>query len=275
MGELTVDQGRAGGAGVDPALADRVIEALLLAGLPVAYGGHGPGVRLVPGGDDDGDGGAMALRWVCSARLEDAAAAGSDGPWHRARRLVVDSVETALAEFLPALGVPAERLPDLGVTRVGPLPAAEPLPVPGPLSAAEPLPHPEPLSAAEPPVLARAAAGSLPGPAGVDPELTATVRRIAALAGLPVADRPGSAGVVLGPHAADDEGDGVVPGTADLDWRPSRQLPGGDEPDGARVAVTGAMRHALGAALNAGGLPTAWHRPRHRPAHLHAVPPPR
>ncbi|MFJ1757875.1 hypothetical protein [Kitasatospora sp. NPDC088134] len=264
MGELTVVQGRAGGARVDPALADRVIEALLLAGLPVAYGGHGPGVRLVPGEDD---GGVLTLRWICSARWEDAAAAGSGDPGHRARRLVADSMETALAEFLPALGVPAERLPEPGGTGVGPLPATAPPatapPALGPAAAEQ--------TAAE----QTAFAPSAFAPTAVDPGLAATVRRIAALAGLPLADRPGAAGITLALHAADDADDGVAPGTADLDWRPSRQLPGGDEPDGVRVAVTGALRHALGATLNAGGLPTAWHRPRHRPAHLHAVPPPR
>src|SRR6478609_9060846 len=88
-------------AEVDPLLADRVVEALLMVGLPVAHGGHGPGVHLVATGADGTAAGSdpeqwpLTLRWLCSARLEDAAAAGGDGPWPRTRQAVVDSLETA------------------------------------------------------------------------------------------------------------------------------------------------------------------------------------
>ncbi|RKE23381.1 hypothetical protein [Streptomyces sp. TLI_171] len=241
------------GARVDPELADRVTEALLLAGLPVAYGGHGPGVLLCPTGPEhaaDPCLGAITLRWVASARLEEAAAAGGpDGPWHRMRESVADSMETALAEFLPALGIPAERLPSCARTRVGPLP--------------------EP--SGERPRGAAAPAEPSPAEADVHPQLADAVRRIAVLAGVPVAAGGHGAGITVRPHASED--DPQAAGTVDLDWQPSRRLPRDHRPDSPYTAVRSAMRHALGATLSACGLPTSWHRPQHRPAHLHALPP--
>ncbi|KIQ65777.1 hypothetical protein TR51_18695 [Kitasatospora griseola] len=212
---------------LDPALADRVTEALLLAGLPVAHGGHGPGVHLRP------DGAAIVLRWLASPRLEDAATAG-DGqrPAATARQLVADAVENALAELLPALGLDADRTTVRGAAD---RPAVAP-----------------PDADAPPPVAP-----------GIRADIVTAVRRSATLAGLPVAARPGGAGIVL--HAGDPAG------LAALDWNPSPRLPrrDGEQPD-TRTAVQNAMRHALGIALRAAGLDLAWHRPAGRPAQLRA-----
>ncbi|MFD8598332.1 hypothetical protein ACFV1L_25340 [Kitasatospora sp. NPDC059646] len=211
------------GAGLDPVLADRVTEALLLAGLPVAHGGHGPGVHLLP----DGAPGAVVLRWLASPRLEDAATAGGGpNPAAATRQLVADAVENALAEFLPALGLDAEHTTVRGAAG---LPAAAP---------------PEPNS-----------------PPPVDPavraDLVTAVRRSAALAGLPLATRPGAAGITL---------TACTPtGLPDLGWNPSPRLPADVRP-----AVRDAVRHALGVALAATGLHLTWHRPPGIPPQLRA-----
>ncbi|KDN80648.1 hypothetical protein [Kitasatospora cheerisanensis] len=202
------------GAGLDPVLADRVTEALLLAGLPVAHGGHGPGVRLAP----DPAAGAVVLHWLASPRLEDAATAGGENPAAATRQLVADAVENALAEFLPALGLDAELTT---VRAAAGLPAAAP---PVPYSALPPV---------DPAVRA---------------ELVTAVRRSAALAGLPLATRPGAAGITL---------TACTPtGLPDLGWNPSPRLPAALRP-----AVRDAVRHALGVALAATGLHLTWHRP--------------
>ncbi|MGW4383563.1 hypothetical protein [Kitasatospora sp. NPDC004531] len=214
-------------------LADRVTEALLLAGLPIAHGGHGPGVHLAP------DGGAIVLRWLASARLEDAATAG-DGRTASAttRRLVADAVENALAELLPALGLDAarEERPERTTVR---------------RATAQLVLEPAELTS-RPPV-----------DPGLRADVVTAVRRSAALAGLPLAGRPGGAGITL---AACDPA-----GPAALDWNPSPRLAphDGATPD-ARTAVQNAMRHALGVALRAAGLDLAWHRPKGRPAELRA-----
>ncbi|MFJ5924342.1 hypothetical protein ACIQF6_17255 [Kitasatospora sp. NPDC092948] len=225
---LTSEPGTAVRDRLDPVLADRVTEALLLTGLPVAHGGHGPGVHLLPDGD------AVVLRWLASPRLEDAATAGGGpNPAATARQLVADAVENALAELLPALGLDAERTTVRGGA------ADRPAVAPG----TPPAPDTPPVDP------------------GVRADVVAAVRRSAALAGLPVAARPGGAGITLGNAA----------GLADLDWNPSPRLPRQDgELPNPRTAVQNAMRHALGIALRAGGLDLAWHRPPGRPAQLRA-----
>jgi len=209
-----------------------VTEALLLAGLPVAHGGHGPGVHLRP------DGGTVVLRWLASPRLEDAATAGGGpNPAATARQLVADAVENALAELLPTLGLDAEltgspaHLTVRGST--GTRPALAP-------------PDPD----ATPPVAP-----------GIRADVVTAVRRSATLAGLPMAARPGGAGITL--HPCDP------PGLAALDWNPSPRLPhhSGEQPT-TRTAVQNALRHTLGVALRAAGLDLAWHRPPGRPAQL-------
>ncbi|WP_167346439.1 hypothetical protein [Kitasatospora phosalacinea] len=247
-------------ARVDPLLADRVVEALLLVGLPVAHGGHGPGVHLCATETDGSDGTPdrdlwpVTLRWLCSARLEDAAAAADSGggagsPWPRTRQSVVNSVETALAEFLPALGLTATRTAPDGPTLVGPgepvVPAAA-LTADGPLGA----------SAGEPPAVEPPAA-----------EVVAAVRRGAALAGLPLARHPRAAGVALTacPPVADAAGAAPV---VDAAWRSSPRLPGSPA---VSTAVGEAMHHAVGTALTACGLRTSWHRPPDGAPHLHVA----
>ncbi|MFD8478228.1 hypothetical protein [Kitasatospora sp. NPDC059673] len=229
-------------AGLDPALADRVTEALLLAGLPVAHGGHGPGVHLVPNGE------ALVLRWLASPRLEEAATAGGGRhPATAARQLVADAVENALAELLPVFGLDAERAtttPERTTVRGSadrPEPGTDLAPPASP-PASPPAPPP-----VHPPVHP-----------GVRPEIVTAVRRSATLAGLPVATRPGGAGITLGDCSAT--------GLADLGWNPSPRL-AAPHPT---TAVQNAMCHALGIALRATGLHLTWHRPPAGPAQLRA-----
>ncbi|GAA2097767.1 hypothetical protein GCM10009759_28160 [Kitasatospora saccharophila] len=262
---LTVSGARE--ARVDPRLSDRVVEALLLVGLPVAHGGHGPGVHLLPTGADAAAGGSdperwpITLRWLCSARLEDAAAAGGDGPWPRTRQVVVDSLETALAELLPSLGLRATRATSNGPTLVGP--GADP-------GAGE----------ADAPD-APGASGSVVAPTGaatLPADAVAAVRRSAALAGLPLALGPRAAGVALAvcaplqaeaaAAAADAETGAAADPVVDVAWRSSPQLPGSPP---VATAVREAMHHAVGTALTACGLRTSWHRPPDGPPHLHAA----
>ncbi|RAJ40046.1 hypothetical protein K353_03534 [Kitasatospora sp. SolWspMP-SS2h] len=260
MGVHGVAAAGARAARVDPLLADRVVEALLLVGLPVAHGGHGPGVHLFAtggaAGDGCGDGDGvdpdrwpLTLRWLCSARLEDAAAAaGADSPWPRTRQVVADSVETALAELLPALGLAAVRETPEGPTRVGPAdPAAAAAAPVSTVPPTDPAPH-------------------LPA------ETLAAVRRSAALAGLPLARHPRAAGVALTtcppvPGAPDAVLTPGVPDVVDVAWHPSPRLPGAPA---VSTAVREAMHHAVGSALTACGLRTSWHRPPDSPPHLHA-----
>ncbi|MFI9788834.1 hypothetical protein ACIHEI_35795 [Kitasatospora sp. NPDC051984] len=218
--------------GLDPVLADRVTEALLLAGLPVAHGGHGPGVHLVP------NGGAIALRWLASPRLEDAATVGGgQNPAATARQLVADALENALAELLPAFDLDAERTDAPARTTVR-----------GSAARPDTGPTPPPSAPAAPP----------PVHPGVRAEIVTAVRRSATLAGLPVATRPGGAGITLN--------DCDAAGLADLGWNPSPRLAAPD----LTTAVQDAMRHALGIALRATGLDLSWHRPSGRPAQLRA-----
>ncbi|MFJ4675890.1 hypothetical protein [Kitasatospora sp. NPDC088783] len=265
MGVHGVAAAGARAARVDPLLADRVVEALLLVGLPVAHGGHGPGVHLFATGGAAGDGDGrgvdpdrwpLTLRWLCSARLEDAAAAaGAGSPWPRTRQVVADSVETALAELLPALGLAAVRETPAGPTRVGPAgptaPARQTVAV-----AAAPAPTAPPTD---------------PAP-HLPTETLAAVRRSAALAGLPLARHPRAAGVVLTtcppvPDAPDAPLTTDVPDVVDVAWHPSPQLPGAPA---VSTAVREAMHHAVGSVLTACGLRTSWHRPPDSPPHLHA-----
>ncbi|MER5352279.1 hypothetical protein ABT093_18365 [Kitasatospora sp. NPDC002551] len=236
---------------VDPALADRLTDALLLAGLPVAFGDHGPGVRIRPARPvDDGDrcAGVAALDWLPSPRLTDAAAMAepgqSAGP---AREAVETAMTNALAEFLPAFGLETTRDRTGGELRVdgrGAVDGGLRVP-PGALVARQP--------------------GPVPAEPGLPAGLVGTVRRSAALAGLPLAVRPGAAGITLAPGAptggADDRD-----GAADLGWNPSRRLadladsalPEAARATAARTAVDGAMRHALGMALRACGTELRW-----------------
>ncbi|WP_282206788.1 hypothetical protein [Kitasatospora fiedleri] len=264
MGVHGVVAAGARAARVDPLLADRVVEALLLVGLPVAHGGHGPGVHLFATGGAAGDGvdpdrWPLTLRWLCSARLEDAAAAaGAGSPWLRTRQVVAASVETALAELLPALGLAAVRETPDGPTRVGPADPADPAD----------------------PARQTVTAAAVPAP-HLPAETLAAVRRSAALAGLPLARHPRAAGVALTtcPPAPDaplttDAVDAVdvvdVVDAVDVAWRPSPRLPGAPA---VSAAVREAMHHAVGSALTACGLRTSWHRPPDSPPHLHAVTP--
>ncbi|GLW74854.1 hypothetical protein Kpho02_71510 [Kitasatospora phosalacinea] len=247
---------------VDPLLADRVVEALLLVGLPVAHGGHGPGVHLLAtegagdSGGFDADRWPVTLRWICSPRLEGAAAASdARSPWPRTRQVVADSMETALAELLPALGLHATRATADGPTLVGPGDHDAP---------------------------ARAAAGGSPAGgataaagAEADPSVGAAVRRGAALAGLPLARGPRTAGVAYAPcgPAADtadaaEAADGQATAVVDVTWQPSPHLPGTPL---VATAVREAMHHAVGTALAVCGLRTSWHRPADSAPHLHVA----
>ncbi|MFC8717987.1 hypothetical protein [Kitasatospora sp. NPDC057198] len=262
-------------AEVDPLLADRVVEALLMVGLPVAHGGHGPGVHLLATGSDGAAGAAvgsdperwpLTLRWLCSARLEDAAAAGGDGPWPRTRQVVADSLETALAELLPSLGLRATRATAAGPTLVGP---GE-----GPADGA----------GQEDRADGEDGEGGKPGAAGgsgeavgaleaLPAEAVAAVRRSAALAGLPLARHARAAGVALAACAPLPTAPDAAPAPApvvDVAWRSSSQLPGTPP---VATAVREAMHHAVGTALAACGLRTSWHRPPDGAPHLHAAGP--
>ncbi|BAJ25981.1 MULTISPECIES: hypothetical protein [Kitasatospora] len=239
----------------DPLLADRVVDALLLVGLPVAHGGHGPGVHLFASGSAEDTGSTygldperwpLTLRWLCSPRLEDAAAAGgTDSPWPRTRRLVADSIETALAELLPALGLSATRDAPDGPTRIGPADS--------PTTPAAPA---APELAVEPAV--ELPAVELPAAA------VAAVRRAAALAGLPLAAHPRAVGVAL---TACLPAPDTAP-VADVAWRPSPRLPDGPP---VSTAVRESMHHAVGSVLAGCGLRTTWHRPPDSAPHLHAA----
>ncbi|MFI2609535.1 hypothetical protein [Kitasatospora sp. NPDC018619] len=250
---------RPGGPRVDPLLADRVTEALLLAGLPVGYGGHGPGVHLRPARPyDDADhcAGLIALHWEPGPRLAAAAAMEEPGqPAAAARRVVVSTMQNALAELLPAFGIEvAPGRPD-GETRVGPTggPAAD-WDVPGP-----------------------APAGARPQDLGIRADVVDAVRRTAALAGLPVADHLHAPGITLTPCRPVDDGDDTT-GVADLRWNPSRRLTAAADGDTsaaeraarARTAAQDAMRHAFGTVLGACGLDLQWRRPSTLPYQLRA-----
>ncbi|MET8539978.1 hypothetical protein ABZW03_04880 [Kitasatospora sp. NPDC004799] len=260
----TAAERRPGGPRIDPLLADRVTEALLLAGLPVGYGGHGPGVQLRPArpyGDSDDCAGLIALHWEPGPRL--AAAAAMEEPQQAApaaRQVVSSTMENALAEFLPAFGIEvlAGRLG--GETRVGP--SGGPAPATG-RDASAPAP-----------------AGPRPGDLGIGADVVDAVRRTAALAGLPVADHLHAPGIALTPCRPVDDGDDTS-GVADLRWNPSRRLSAaadGDTPAAeraarARTAVQDAMRHAFGAVLGACGLDLQWRRPSTLPYQLRAYGP--
>ncbi|MFD8755656.1 hypothetical protein ACFV0O_32465 [Kitasatospora sp. NPDC059577] len=259
--------GRDGGARIDPLLADRVTEALLLAGLPVAHGGHGPGVRLGSArpSDDSGDSGEsddfaglLVLHWKPGPRLVAAAAMeGPEDPVASARRVVTASMGNALAELLPGFGievVPGSAGGEVRVVRVsGPAPAVG--------------------SGG----LAAATVGARPQESGVGADVVAAVRRAAALAGLPVADHLSAPGITLGPCPPVDDGDDTT-GLADLGWNPSRRLstaaaddgPAAEQAARACTAVRDAMRHAIGSVLGACGLDARWRRPTGIPYQLRA-----
>ncbi|WP_031064620.1 hypothetical protein [Streptomyces sp. NRRL WC-3742] len=255
------------GAGLrfDPVLADRVIEAVLLAGLPVAFGGHGPGVQLRPAeplDDRDRCAGLIALHWEPSARLASAAAMEQpQQPAFRARQVVSASMVNALGEFLPALGITVERSKPGWETRVhgtsGPGPAANSRALP------------------------RSSPGRIPPGLEFSPGLVTSLRRSAALAALPVAALPGEPGITLGPCSSADLEDSLEGGlehgleddritVASVGWNPSRRLSAladSDTPTAAsavksRTAVRNAMLHALGAVLGACGTSALWHRRR-------------
>ncbi|MET9396103.1 hypothetical protein [Kitasatospora sp. NPDC002965] len=241
----------------DPVLADLVMDAVHLAGLPLAHGGDGPGVDLLPAQplhDDDHCDGLIALHWIPSARLAAAAATERhQQPAHRAQQLVVNSVQHALTAFLPDLGAAAEQPFTLWEIRVA-HGSAFPVELASP-----PLPRPT---------------GPAPVAPGIHPHITAAVRRSAALAGLPVAERPGDPGIVLRPCpplGIDDDTTGIP----DLGWNPSRCLTAtpGRAAWNPREAVQAAMRPALATALGACGLEAWWRKPEHIPTQLRAYGP--
>ncbi|MFE7564879.1 hypothetical protein [Kitasatospora sp. NPDC057500] len=236
---------------VDPALADLLTDAVLLAGLPVAFGDHGPGVRIRPArpvGDRDQCAGMAALDWLPSPRLTGAAAVAEPGDAAGPAREVVEMAMTnALAEFLPALGLETTRdwtgrelrVDGRAVTGGG-------LTVP-------------------PGVLVARPAGLTPVDLGLPADAANTVRRSAALAGLPVAAHLGATGITLAActrTGGTDDRDGAT----DLGWNPARRLvdladstlPEAARAAAARAAVDGAMRHALGTALRACGTRLRW-----------------
>ncbi|MFJ8436679.1 hypothetical protein ACIQ9P_35835 [Kitasatospora sp. NPDC094019] len=247
---------------VDPDLADRLTDAVLLSGLPVAFGEEGPGVRVRsarPAGDADRCAGTAALDWLPSPRLTGAAAmAGPGQPAGPAREVVGTAMVNALAEFLPAFGLEAGMDASGRELRVGPsLVPAGGLRVPPGVLAARPVG----------PALEELA---LPG------ALLETVRRSAALAGLPLATHLGGTGITLAPcppgeGEGGNEADGGS-GGVDIGWNPSRRLADladSDRPEApdaatARAAVDAAMRHALGTALRACGTELRWLHAVHR-----------
>ncbi|GAA1385604.1 hypothetical protein GCM10009639_08450 [Kitasatospora putterlickiae] len=236
---------------VDPALADRLTDAVLLAGLPVAFGDHGPGVRIRPARpafDGDPCAGVAALDWLPSPRLSGAAAVAEPGQAAESAREVVETAMTnALAEFLPAFGLETSR------DRTG-----RELRVDGRSVTSGVLTIP-------PGVLVARPAGPTPAELGLPAGLVAVLRRSAALAGLPLATHLAATGITLAPFAptggADDRD-----GAADLAWNPARRLadladsalPEAARAATARAAVDGAMRHALGTALRACGTHLRW-----------------
>ncbi|MFB7125926.1 hypothetical protein [Kitasatospora sp. NPDC056273] len=252
-----------GGPRIDPLLADRVTEALLLAGLPVGYGGHGPGVQLRPArpfDDSDDCAGLIALHWEPGPRLAAAAAMEEfHQPAAAAGRVVTSSMQNALAEFLPAFGIEVEAGRLDGETRVGR--TSGPAPATGQDAGRD----------------TAAPAGSRPQDLGIGAHVVDAVRRTAALAGLPVADQLHAPGITLAPCRPVDDGDDTT-GVADLRWNPSRRLSAaadGDTPAAeraarARTAVQDAMRHAFGAVLGACGLDLQWCRPSALPYQLRA-----
>lgn len=248
---------------VDRELADRITEAVLLAGLPVAFGGHGPGVHLRPArplGDGDPCAGLVAVHWRPSGRLLAAAAMeAAQQPAFSARQVVTAAMENALAEFLPAFGLDAERHRLGWETRVG---HAE--------DRGLRVPHGVP---------APPRTGRTPTELGLGAGIVAAVRRSAGLAGLPVAGHTGAPGVTADrcpPSGAEDE---AAAGTADIGWNPSRRLtdlaaagfPASAAAGEAVDAVRAAMRHALGTVLGACGTDLWWARPRGIPAQLRAI----
>ncbi|MFE7192626.1 hypothetical protein [Kitasatospora sp. NPDC057541] len=236
---------------VDPALADRLTDAVLLAGLPVAFGDQGPGVRIRPArpvDDRDRCQGVAALDWLPSPRLTGAAAMAEPGQAAGpAQDLVATAMENALAEFLPAFGL------ETGRDRVG-----RELRVDGRAAVDGALRVP-------PGVLVARPAGPTPVELGLPAGVVGTVRRSAALAGLPLAPHLGATGVTLA-RCVPTGGTGDRDGAADLGWNPSRglaDLADSDLPEAARAAtartaVNGAMRHALGMALRACGAELRW-----------------
>ncbi|WP_316519663.1 hypothetical protein [Kitasatospora brasiliensis] len=240
-----------------PLLADRITEALLLAGLPVGYGGHGPGVHLRPAqpyGDSDHCAGLIALHWEPGPRLL-AAAAMAQQPASAARDVVISGMQNALAEFLPAFGLEVTLGRPEGETRVG-----------------------QAADAGHVDVRASAPSGVGPRPQdlGIGAEVVEAVGRAAALAGLPVADHLHAPGITLDVCRPVDDGDDTT-GVADLRWNPSRRLSAAAEGDDRaarlRTAVQDAMRHAFGSVLGACGLELRWRRPAHLPYQLRAYGP--
>ncbi|MFE6866693.1 hypothetical protein ACFVFS_09060 [Kitasatospora sp. NPDC057692] len=236
---------------VDPALADRLTEAVLLAGLPVAFGDQGPGVRIRPARPADHRDrceGMAALDWLPSPRLTGAAATAEPGQAaESARKVVETAMENALAEFLPVLGLETGRDRTDGELRVtGEAAGGGGLRVP-------------------PGVLVARPAGPTPAELGLPEDLVRHIRRSAALAGLPLATHLGATGITLAQCAptggADDRGR-----AADLGWNPSRRLadladsdlPEASRAAAARTAVDGALRHAVGIALRACGTELRW-----------------
>ncbi|MFD5610558.1 hypothetical protein [Kitasatospora sp. NPDC127060] len=240
----------------DPVLADRVMDALHLAGLPIAHGGHGPGVHLRPAEpltDDDHCHGLTALHWLPSPRLAHAAATEHhQQPAHTAQQLVVNAVQHALTTALPLLGVTASEASTLWEIRVT---DAEPLPrdltaPPGPRPSG-----PEPIAP------------------GIRPDVITAVHRSATLAGLPVAHQPGDPGITLRPCLPLDPDDDTT-GIADLGWNPSRRLTAATGPAATlRTAIEEAIRPALPVALGACGLEVWWRRPEGLPPQLRAYGP--
>ncbi|MEV6979485.1 hypothetical protein [Kitasatospora sp. NPDC093806] len=239
---------------VDPALADRLTDAVLLAGLPIAFGDQGPGVRIRPAGAADGPTrrpGSAVVDWLPAPRLTGAAAMAEPGhAAGSARQVVETAMANALAEFLPAFGLDVD--PDRsgrGLNVSGPVAAGDGLRVP-------------------PDALVHRSPGRTPAELGLPADLIDAVRRSATLAGLPLAAHLGATGVTLGPCPPDDGTDTGVTGdeAADLGWNPSRRLadladsalPGAAPAAAARAAVDAAMRHALGTVLRACGTELRW-----------------
>ncbi|MEU1285234.1 hypothetical protein [Kitasatospora sp. NPDC005856] len=253
--DTAVERTTPDGPRIDPLLVDRVTEALLLAGLPVGYGGHGPGVHLRPArpyDDADDCAGRIALHWEPGPRLAAAAAMEQpQQPASAARRVVGSTMRNALAEFLPAFGIEVEAGRLGGETRVGR--ADGPAPATG-RDAAAPAP-----------------AGARPEDLGIGADVVAAVRRAAALVGLPVAEHQHAPGITLSPCRPVDDGDDTT-GLADLRWNPSRRLSAATDERAVRAltAVQDAMRHAFGTVLVACGLDLQWRRPTTLPYQLRA-----